>query len=98
MRTSLVYDDAGRLSETVVRNGEEIIISKILNEYEADGDHIVATTTTSPTAGTESRVTFEYDESGNAVSVVTYNKLNQLVGRTTYDYEFYDEPSDTEQD
>lgn len=92
-KTIISYNEDGNPIEVAVLNSEDKTVSRIRNIYDAEGK-VIESVTELPGADTMSRMTFKYDGAGNKTEINTYNKLNQLVSKTRYTYEYYEQETE----
>lgn len=87
--TSNYYDAQGNLARIVVQNADGVTLQETENTFAADGA-IIETVTENAAVGTRARQVFRYDARRNLLEADTYNKLDQLVSRIGFVYEYFD--------
>lgn len=83
------YDSEGRLVRTEVLNTAGEIVRIMSHGYDHE-DRLAESSSSTPSAGTSSRTTFEYGSRGLPTRVDTFDKRGRLASRITYRYDYAD--------
>ena len=65
------------------------ILSETSTAYDADG-RALETTVGLPASGVTTRTVVKYDDRGNRLELMSYNKLDEPVNLISYVYEYFD--------
>lgn len=87
-RTAIGYDSDGKVAKLVVSNSNNVITSRTTYQYNQSGS-LVKMVSSLPAANVSIRTALEYDDNDNVTEQRTYNKLDEPIDLTKYEYGYY---------